>query len=102
DFDSFKKHLSEEYGVEMKLRGKTLSFKHPERERFIRANKLGSDYEKEALEHVFTRQTEREQEHERPISRDERSERTEDGLYQSTEERGKDKRRKESKTIGAD
>src|SRR5699024_11965480 len=24
DFDSFKKHLSEEYGVEMKLRGKTL------------------------------------------------------------------------------
>src|SRR5699024_2005361 len=102
DFDSFKKHLSEEYGVEMKLRGKTLSFKHPERERFIRANKLGSDYEKETLEHVFTRQTEREQEHERPISRDQRVERTDDGLYQSTDERGNGTRSHDSQTIGAD
>src|SRR5690625_1287166 len=41
NFDSFKKHLNDVYGVETKLRGKTLSFKHPERERFIRANKLG-------------------------------------------------------------
>src|SRR5699024_12590814 len=39
NFDSFKRHLNDVYGVETKLRGKTLSFKHPERERFIRANK---------------------------------------------------------------
>src|SRR5699024_6006955 len=45
NFDSFKRHLNDVYGVETKLRGKTLSFKHPERERFIRANKLGADYE---------------------------------------------------------
>ena len=102
DFDSFKKHLNEEYGVEMKLRGKTLSFKHPERERFIRANKLGSDYEKEALEHVFTRQAEREQEHERPISRDQRVERTDDELYQSADERGYGARSDDSQTVGTD
>src|SRR5699024_11556605 len=65
NFDSFKRHLNDVYGVETKLRGKTLSFKHPERERFIRANKLGADYEREGLEHVFARQIEREQEHER-------------------------------------
>src|SRR5699024_1141745 len=46
NFDSFKRHLNDVYGVETKLRGKTLSFKHPERERFIRANKLGADYER--------------------------------------------------------
>src|SRR5699024_12614494 len=62
NFDSFKRHLNDVYGVETKLRGKTLSFKHPERERFIRANKLGADYEREGLEHVFARQIEREQE----------------------------------------
>src|SRR5699024_12406476 len=56
NFDSFKRHLNDVYGVETKLRGKTLSFKHPERERFIRANKLGADYEREGLEHVFARQ----------------------------------------------
>src|SRR5690625_5878121 len=66
-----KRHLNDVYGVETKLRGKTLSFKHPERERFIRANKLGADYEREGLEHVFARQIEREQEHERAISRNE-------------------------------
>src|SRR5699024_480510 len=65
NFDSFKRHLNDVYGVETKLRGKTLSFKHPERERFIRANKLGDDYEREGLEHVFARQIEREQEPER-------------------------------------
>src|SRR5699024_11330197 len=32
NFDSFKRHLNDVYGVETKLRGKTLSFKHPERE----------------------------------------------------------------------
>src|SRR5699024_2719037 len=65
NFDSFKRHLNDVYGVETKLRGKTLSFKHPERERFIRANKLGADYEREGIEHVFARQIEREQEQER-------------------------------------
>src|SRR5699024_12359554 len=75
-----------------KLRGKTLSFKHPERERFIRANKLGADYEREGLEHVFARQIEREQEHERAISRNEGTQRTDEKLYQSSHERGNGER----------
>ena len=102
DFDSFKKRLSDDYGIETKLRGKTLSFKHPERERFIRANKLGSDYEKEALENVITRQAEREQENERTFSRNQKVERTDDELYQSSDERGNGERSHDSQTIGAD
>src|SRR5699024_12232638 len=73
-------------------RGKTLSFKHPERERFIRANKLGADYEKEGLENVFTRQVERKQEHERVISRNQGTQRTDEKLYQSSHERGNGER----------
>lgn len=102
DFDSFEKRLNDDYGIEMKLRGKTLSFKHPERERFVRANKLGSDYEKEALENVFERQTGREQEHERPISRNEATERTDDELYQSSHERGNGERPHNPIAIGTD
>src|SRR5699024_5965698 len=86
------------YGVETKLRGKTLSFKHPERERFIRANKLGADYEREGLEHVFARQIEREQEHERAISRNEGTQRTDDKLYQSSHERGNGERSHDKQT----
>lgn len=54
-FDDFRKHLEHDYGIETKLRGQTLSYKHPDRQRFVRANKLGADYEKEGLEHEFTR-----------------------------------------------
>src|SRR5699024_2922046 len=87
------------YGVETKLRGKTLSFKHPERERFIRANKLGADYEREGLEHVFARQIEREQEHERAISRNEGTQRTDEKLYQSSHERGNGERKHDTQSI---
>ena len=99
DFDSFKKHLNDDYGIETKLRGKTLSFKHPERERFIRANKLGADYEKEGLENVFTRQVERKQEHERTVSRNKRTQRTDEKLYQSPYERGNGERSHDSQSI---
>src|SRR5699024_848401 len=83
-------------------RGKTLSFKHPERERFIRANKLGADYERVGLEHVFARQIEREQEHERAISRNEGTQRTDEKLYQSSHERGNGERSHETQSTEAD
>src|SRR5699024_21861 len=76
-----------------------LSFKHPERERFIRANKLGADYEREGLEHVFARQIEREQEHERAISRNEGTQRTDEKLYQSSHERGNGERSHDTQSI---
>src|SRR5699024_3832360 len=100
NFDSFKRHLNDVYGVETKLRGKTLRFKHPERERFIRANKLGADYEREGLEHVFARQIEREQEHERAISRNVGTQRTDEKLYQSSHERGNGERSHDTQSIG--
>src|SRR5699024_11631831 len=55
NFDSFKRHLNDVYGVETKLRGKTIRFKHPERESFILDNKLVADYEREVVEYDFVR-----------------------------------------------
>lgn len=55
DWDSFKSRLETQYGVETKMRGNTLSFKHQSQERFVRANKLGADYGKEAIENGFRR-----------------------------------------------
>src|SRR5699024_11867730 len=75
-----------------KLRGKKLSCQHPERESFIRANRLRADYEREGLEHVFARQIERQQELERDISRNEGTQRTDEKLYQSSHERGNGER----------
>src|SRR5699024_4357028 len=75
---------------------------HPERERFIRANKLGADYEREGLEHVFARQIEREQEHERAISRNEGTQRTDEKLYQSSHERGNGERSHDTQSIESD
>src|SRR5699024_9842217 len=73
-----------------------------ERERFIRANKLGADYEREGLEHVFARQIEREQEHERAISRNEGTQRTDEKLYQSSHERGHGERSHDTQSIESD
>src|SRR5699024_7201285 len=81
---------------------KQRSFKHTERERFIRANKLAADYEREGLEHVFARQIEREQEHERAISRNEGTQRTDEKLYQSSHERGNGERSHDTQSIESD
>lgn len=50
DWNSFTKQMAMKYNVETKLRGNTLSFKPADRERFVRASKLGANYEKEAIE----------------------------------------------------
>lgn len=58
DFESFQEDLGE-LGIETKLRGSTVSYKHPDVNKWVRAKKLGSDYELEGLENEFARQTER-------------------------------------------
>src|SRR5699024_588061 len=98
DFDSFKKHLNDDYGIETKLRGKTLSFKHPERERFIRAKKRGTEEEKEDLEKDCTRQVKRNQEQEQVNSRNQRTQRTDEKLYQSAHERRNGERSHDSQS----
>jgi hypothetical protein len=55
DFESFQEDLVE-LGIETKLRGSTVSYKHPDVDKWVRAKKLGSDYELEGLEIEFTRQ----------------------------------------------
>lgn len=59
-FPELEKSLKDNFDIEMKLRGNTISFKHPDEKRFIRGKSLGFDYEKEGLEHEFNRQIERE------------------------------------------
>src|SRR5699024_12343941 len=68
----------------------------------MRANILGADYEREGLEHVFARQIEREQEHERAIARNEGTQRTEEKLYQITHERGNGKKSNDTQSIESD
>lgn len=58
DFESFQEDLGQ-LGIETKKRGKTVSYLHPEVNKWVRAKKLGADYELEGLEHEFTRQIER-------------------------------------------
>jgi len=57
DFESFQEDLGG-LGIEMKLRGTTVSYKHPDVHKWVRAKKLGSEYEKEALENGFKREVE--------------------------------------------
>lgn len=58
DFESFQEDLGQ-LGIETKLRGSTVSYMHPDVNKWVRAKKLGSDYELEGLENEFARQTER-------------------------------------------
>lgn len=58
DFESFQEDLGG-LGIETKLRGSTMSYKHPDVNKWVRAKKLGSDYELEELENEFARQIER-------------------------------------------
>jgi hypothetical protein len=55
DFKSFSESL-DKMGIEIKLRGETLSYKHPEANKWVRGSKLGHYYELEGIEHGFERQ----------------------------------------------
>lgn len=91
DFSSFKDHLEANYGVKTKLRGETLSFKHPGRQRFVRANKLGLNYERGALEHGFERKIARGSEFERTLERNPGTKQIDDQLHTGSDERGNSK-----------
>lgn len=101
DFDSFKNHLEANYGVETKLRGQTLSFKHPDRQRFVRANKLGLNYERGALENEFERKVARGAEFERTLERNPGTEQVDDQLHSGPDERGNSKGLDDRKPVGA-
>lgn len=57
DFESFSALLNEN-GVDVKLRGKTITYTHLKANKKVRASKLGSDYEKETIFNGFERHIE--------------------------------------------
>ncbi|MGO3601498.1 MAG: relaxase/mobilization nuclease domain-containing protein [Enterococcus faecalis] len=57
DFKSFSELLNQN-GVEVKLRGKTITYTHLNANKKVRASKLGSDYEKETIFNGFERHIE--------------------------------------------
>lgn len=52
DFKSFSEHL-EKSGIEFKVRGKNVSYKPENVNKWVRGKTLGQDYDKGALEHEF-------------------------------------------------
>jgi len=57
-YKDFKHNLTEKYGIEVKERGKHISYKHPDYKKFVRGKTLGLDYERGTIEHGFSRQIE--------------------------------------------
>ena len=57
DFKSFSELLNQN-GVDVKLRGKTITYTHLNANKKVRASKLGSDYEKETIFNGFERHIE--------------------------------------------
>lgn len=57
-FDEFKNRLSE-YGIDFKVRGKNVTYKHPDVNKKVRGSKLGADYDKGGLERGIERQNQR-------------------------------------------
>lgn len=66
DFKSFSERLEKE-GIEFKVRGKNVSYKPENVNKWVRGKTLGQDYDKGALEHEFER---REREEERQSEQD--------------------------------
>lgn len=57
-YSEFKKTLTEKYDIEVKERGKSISFKHPDSKKFVRGKTLGFAYERGTLEHELSRKIE--------------------------------------------
>lgn len=54
-FDEFKTAMKDNFDIEANIRGKTVTYKHPDKKKNIRGNKLGAAFDKEELEHDFAR-----------------------------------------------
>lgn len=57
-YEDFKRNLLDKYNIEIKERGKNISFKHPDTEKYVRGKTLGLAYERGTLENGFDRQIE--------------------------------------------
>ncbi|MCF2132209.1 relaxase/mobilization nuclease domain-containing protein, partial [Strepomyces sp. STD 3.1] len=57
-YEDFKRNLTEKYGIEVRDRGKNITFTHPDNGRKVRGSTLGNAYEKGMLENEFAREIE--------------------------------------------
>lgn len=58
-YEEFKTDLTEKFGIQVKERGKHITFEHPDNGRKVRGFNLGNLYEKETLKNGFEREIER-------------------------------------------
>ncbi|MYL39978.1 relaxase/mobilization nuclease domain-containing protein, partial [Halobacillus litoralis] len=52
-YEELKMSLKEKHNIDMKERGKNITFTHPDKNKKVRGSKLGNDYEKETLQREF-------------------------------------------------
>ncbi len=60
-FNDLSDRLKQNHNIDTKLKGNTLSFKHPDKQKYVRGKTLGYIFEKEALEHGFRKNHTREE-----------------------------------------
>src|SRR5699024_9178407 len=77
-------------------------FKNTDSEQFKQTKKKVDKNEREELENFYEKQIEREQKHERAISRNEGTQRTDEKLYQSSHERGNGERSHDTQSTESD
>lgn len=83
--EDFKDKLQSEFGIEVKERGKNISFKHPEKKVFVRGKTLGNAYEKGTIENELARKGK--QLSEQQSKRNDRGNERPRGTNQNTKER---------------
>ena len=86
DFESFQDDLGS-LGIKTKKRGSTVSYLHPESEKWVRAKKLGSRYELRGLENEFEKTN---------LRRRERAEQSEWKQFESVNSKRRNQRIKET------
>lgn len=55
NIDEFTRYLKSEFNIDTRITNKTISYKHPNKDKPIRGKKLGADYDKEELINEFIR-----------------------------------------------
>jgi hypothetical protein len=110
-YEDFKRNLADKYNIEVKERGKNISFKHPDSQKFVRGKTLGLAYERGTIEDGFNRQIEGKTRSSQdrgnfilssgeraevqgtgsPHERDQRVERADEGVYSSSHGQRRDK-----------
>lgn len=106
-YDELKHNLAEKYGIEVKERGKNISFKHPDMQKFVRGKTLGLAYERGTLENDFAKERASEPSQERGTSEHElrgidRTSESDRGISVNVSEREHEQRNSDHKRTGRD